>query len=127
MTTVHTAAARRVSCQLDTLRDCDYEPTGHELESLDETAKKSQGTGSTTLDWSRPIGTGGQFLHGTRGARLVARQLVDPVPELDSSLYTPTQVVDEGRHVEIFERDAKRLGPVSSRVEPRCRGIGLLD
>jgi hypothetical protein len=34
MTTVQAAAARRVSCQLDTLWDFDDEPTHHELESL---------------------------------------------------------------------------------------------
>ncbi len=34
MTTVQAAAARRVSSQLDTLRDFDYEPTHHELEPL---------------------------------------------------------------------------------------------
>ena len=126
MTTVQTAAGRRVSRQLDTLWDCDYEPTDHELESLDETAKKNQWTGSITLDWSRPIGTGGRFLPDGRGAR-VANDLVDPVPELDCKLYTPTQVVDEVRHLEVFERYTKRLGLVSSRVGPRCREIGLLD
>ena len=34
MTTVQAAAARRVSCQLDTLWDFDGEPTHHELESV---------------------------------------------------------------------------------------------
>ncbi len=41
MTTTQTAAARRVSYQLATLWDFDYEPTHQELESLYETAKKN--------------------------------------------------------------------------------------
>ena len=34
MTTVQAAAARSVSCRLDTLRDFDGEPTHHELEAM---------------------------------------------------------------------------------------------
>ena len=50
-----------------------------------------------------------QFLHGEQGALLVASQLVNPLPELDEKLYASTQVVDEGRHVEVFERYTKKL------------------
>jgi hypothetical protein len=145
MTTADGQAARRVSYQLDTLWDFDYEPTHQELESLYETAKKNQWNGATAIDWSRPIGQEGpvlnleaafhgtafyprldeaerkevevrvsawrlsQFLHGEQGALLVASQLVNPFPELDGKLYSATQVVDEGRHVEVFERYVKRL------------------
>lgn len=63
MTTVQTAAARRVSYQLDTLWDFDYAPTHHELESLYETAKKNQWNGSTDIDWHRPIGQEGPVLN----------------------------------------------------------------
>jgi hypothetical protein len=45
-----------------------------------------------------------QFLHGEQGALLAAAQLVDTVPDIDSKLYAATQVVDEGRHVEVFDR-----------------------
>jgi hypothetical protein len=48
--------------------------------------------------------TQSQFLHGEQGALLAAAQLVDAVPDLTSKLYASTQVVDEGRHVEVFER-----------------------
>ena len=34
MTTAQAAAARSVSCRLDTLRDFDREPTHHELEAV---------------------------------------------------------------------------------------------
>lgn len=145
MTTPSQTAVRRVTYQLETLWDYDYEPTHQELETLYETAKKNQWNGSTTIDWSRPVGTEGpvlnvqmafagtnffsrltpeeqkeveirvsswrlsQFLHGEQGALVVCGQLVNSIPELDAKLYTSTQVVDEGRHVEVFERYVKKL------------------
>ncbi len=63
MTTASTAAARRLSYQLETLWDYDYVPTHHELESLYETAKKNQWNGSTALDWARPVGKDGPVLN----------------------------------------------------------------
>lgn len=48
--------------------------------------------------------TQSQFLHGEQGALLAAAQLVNAVPDTDSKLYAATQVVDEGRHVEVFDR-----------------------
>jgi hypothetical protein len=45
-----------------------------------------------------------QFLHGEQGALLATAQLVDAVPELDAKLYGATQVVDEARHVEVYNR-----------------------
>ncbi len=45
-----------------------------------------------------------QFLHGEQGALLATAQLVDSVPDLDSKLYGGTQVVDEARHVEVYNR-----------------------
>lgn len=45
-----------------------------------------------------------QFLHGEQGALLVAAQVVNSVPWMDAKLYGSTQVVDEGRHVEVFKR-----------------------
>ena len=53
MTTTDTAVARRLSYQLETLWDYDYEPTHHELESLYETAKKNQWNATTAIDWNR--------------------------------------------------------------------------
>ncbi len=158
MTTAQTTAARRVSYQLDTLWDFDYEPTHQDLQTLYETAKKNQWNGSTAIDWSRPIGKEGpvlnvavafqgtqffsrltpeeqkeveikvsawrlsQFLHGEQGALLVASQLVNPLPELDAKLYASTQVVDEGRHVEVFERYVKQLHKIYP-VDPLLKGL----
>ena len=45
-----------------------------------------------------------QFLHGEQGALLAASQLVVSVPDMDSKYYATTQVFDEGRHVEVYDR-----------------------
>ena len=45
-----------------------------------------------------------QFLHGEQGALLAASQLVTSVPDMDSKYYASTQVFDEGRHVEVYDR-----------------------
>jgi hypothetical protein len=63
MTTSHQQAARRVTYQLETLWDYDYEPTHQELDTLYETAKKNQWNGSTAIDWSRPVGSEGPVLN----------------------------------------------------------------
>ncbi len=43
-----------------------------------------------------------QFLHGEQGALFAACQVTTAVPWIDGKLYGSTQVVDEGRHVEVF-------------------------
>src|SRR3990170_3620798 len=63
-----------------------------------------------------------QFLHGEQGALLVASQLVNPMPELDAKLYASTQVVDEGRHVEVFERYVKKLHKIYP-VDPLLKAV----
>jgi hypothetical protein len=45
-----------------------------------------------------------QFLHGEQGALLAAAQLVNSVDNLDSKLYVASQVVDEARHVDVYNR-----------------------
>ena len=45
-----------------------------------------------------------QFLHGEQGALFAACQLTEAVPWIDGKLYGSTQVMDEGRHVEVFLR-----------------------
>jgi hypothetical protein len=45
-----------------------------------------------------------QFLHGEQGALLAATQLVASVPDLDSKLYGASQVYDEARHVDVYNR-----------------------
>src|SRR6266849_1968373 len=158
MTTANLKAAARVTYQLETLWDYDYEPTHQDLEMLYETAKKNQWNGSTAIDWSRPVGKEGpvlnvqvafagtnffsrltpeeqrevevrvsawrlsQFLHGEQGALVVCGQLVNGIPELDAKLYASTQVVDEGRHVEVFERYVKKLHKIYP-VDPLLKAV----
>jgi len=45
-----------------------------------------------------------QFLHGEQGALYAACQVTEAVEWFDGKLYGSTQVVDEGRHVEVFSR-----------------------
>lgn len=45
-----------------------------------------------------------QFLHGEQGALIATSQLVTAVPDADAKFYAATQVVDEARHVEAFDR-----------------------
>ncbi len=51
------------------------------------------------LSWSLS-----QFLHGEQGALLAAAQIVDAVPWIDAKYYGATQVMDEARHVETYDR-----------------------
>ena len=57
-----------------------------------------------TLNVEMASWTLSQFLHGEQGALLAAAQLVASVPDLDSKLYGSTQVVDEARHVDVYNR-----------------------
>jgi hypothetical protein len=45
-----------------------------------------------------------QFLHGEQGALTVAARIVESVPDLDAKFYAATQVMDEARHVELYNR-----------------------
>jgi hypothetical protein len=54
-----------------------------------------------------------QFLHGEQGALFAACQVTEAVPWMDGKLYGSTQVVDEGRHVEVFH------GYLTKKLEKR--------
>ncbi|EDM76164.1 hypothetical protein PPSIR1_26928 [Plesiocystis pacifica SIR-1] len=45
-----------------------------------------------------------QFLHGEQGALFAAAQVTEAVQFFDGKLYGATQVMDEGRHIEVFTR-----------------------
>ncbi|MEV5705494.1 ferritin-like domain-containing protein [Actinoallomurus sp. NPDC052274] len=45
-----------------------------------------------------------QFLHGEQGALTVSARIVESVPDLDSKFYAATQVMDEARHVELYNK-----------------------
>lgn len=64
-----------------------------------------------------------QFLHGEQGALLAASQLVPSVGDLDSKLYAATQVVDEARHVEVYNRYLHEKLGGSYPVNPHLKGL----
>jgi hypothetical protein len=45
-----------------------------------------------------------QFMHGEQGALLATAQIVTTVPQIDAKFYASTQVMDEARHVEVYEK-----------------------
>jgi hypothetical protein len=45
-----------------------------------------------------------QFMHGEQGALLCTAKITETVPWYDAKLYAATQVMDEARHVEVFQR-----------------------
>ncbi len=62
-----------------------------------------------------------QFMHGEQGALLCTAKIVETVPWYDAKLYASTQVVDEARHVEVFQRylDEKLSGhyPINAHLK----------
>ena len=64
-----------------------------------------------------------QFLHGEQGALLAAAQLVDSVQDLDSKLYSATQVVDEARHVDVYNRYLHTKVGFSYPVNPHLKTL----
>ena len=64
-----------------------------------------------------------QFLHGEQGALLAAAQLVNSVETLDGKLYSGTQVVDEARHVDVFNRYLHEKWQISYPINPHLRTL----
>ena len=51
-----------------------------------------------------------QFMQGEQGALICAAKIVTQVPDMDSKFYASTQVIDEARHVEAYNRLLKKFG-----------------
>ena len=64
-----------------------------------------------------------QFLHGEQGALLAATQLVGSVPDMDSKYYASTQVVDEARHVEVYDRYVHEKIGFSYPISPHLKKL----
>ena len=64
-----------------------------------------------------------QFLHGEQGALLATAQLVDSVQDLDSKLYAASQVVDEARHVDVYNRYVHTKIGFSDPVNPHLKTL----
>jgi hypothetical protein len=64
-----------------------------------------------------------QFLHGEQGALLATAQLVTSVQDLDSKLYAASQVVDEARHVDVYNRYLHAKVGFSYPVNPHLKTL----
>ncbi|HEY4239812.1 MAG TPA: ferritin-like domain-containing protein [Kofleriaceae bacterium] len=64
-----------------------------------------------------------QFLHGEQGALLAAAQLVDSCTDLDSKLYAASQVMDEARHVDVYNRYVHGKLGFSYPVNPHLKTL----
>ncbi len=64
-----------------------------------------------------------QFLHGEQGALLASSQVVETVPWLDAKLYGATQVMDEARHVEVYERYLREKIELTYPVNPELKSL----
>ncbi len=64
-----------------------------------------------------------QFLHGEQGALLATAQLVNSVQDIDSKLYAGSQVVDEARHVDVFNRYTHQKIGFSYPVNPHLKTL----
>ena len=62
-----------------------------------------------------------QFLHGEQGALLCTAKIVETVPWIDAKYYAATQVVDEARHVEVFNKYIDEKVGVSYPIKPHLR------
>lgn len=94
-----------------------------------ELAKKYQWNVTTAIDWNRQIGPEeesafspeervagarilSQFYWGEQGAQLVSSQLVGMVDDCEGRNFLSTQVMDEARHVEGFQRMLQRVDKI---------------
>lgn len=108
-------AAKREQWDSDTALDwsIDVDPYSTERELVDDTAlplqaipsyrslplRKQQEQRHALLAWMLS-----QSLHGEQGALFAACQVTEAVEWIDGKFYGATQVMDEGRHVEVFHR-----------------------
>jgi len=63
------------------------------------------------------------FLHGEQGALLAASQLVSAVPGTDAKFYAATQVMDEARHVEAYDRYLREKVETTFPISPYLRTL----
>jgi hypothetical protein len=74
------------------------------FEALEEHGVRLDARGRRRMLNDMAAWTLSQFLHGEQGALYAAAQVTEAVEFFDGKLYGATQVVDEGRHVEVFHR-----------------------
>ncbi|GIU85099.1 MAG: hypothetical protein KatS3mg008_1874 [Acidimicrobiales bacterium] len=62
-----------------------------------------------------------QFMHGEQGALICTAKIVESVPWIDAKYYAATQVMDEARHVEVFNRYLTEKLPTSYPINVHLR------
>ena len=82
------------------------------------TAKEKSAINIETFAW-----TLSQFLHGEQGALLATAQLVNSVDNLDSKLYAASQVVDEARHVDVYNRYVHTKLGIAYPINPHLKTL----
>jgi hypothetical protein len=63
------------------------------------------------------------FLHGEQGALLATAQIVGAVPTADAKFYAATQVMDEARHVEAYDRYLREKIELTFPISPHLRTL----
>lgn len=64
-----------------------------------------------------------QFLHGEQGALLASSQLVGAVRTADAKFYAASQVMDEARHVEVYDRYLREKMGTVYPVTPSLKSL----
>jgi para-aminobenzoate N-oxygenase AurF len=64
-----------------------------------------------------------QFLHGEQGALLATAQIVTTVPWADAKFYASSQVMDEARHVEVYERYLREKVQLTYPINEHLRSL----
>jgi hypothetical protein len=63
------------------------------------------------------------FLHGEQGALIATSQIVSAVPSADAKLYAATQVMDEARHVEAYDRYLREKIECTFPISPHLKTL----
>ncbi|MBL9021798.1 MAG: ferritin-like domain-containing protein [Myxococcales bacterium] len=63
------------------------------------------------------------FLHGEQGALMATAQIVSAAPSADAKLYAATQVMDEARHVEAYDRYLREKVEMVYPVSPYLKTL----
>lgn len=63
------------------------------------------------------------FLHGEQGALMATAQLVSCVPSADAKFYAATQVIDEARHVEAYDRYLREKFELVYPISPHLKQL----
>jgi hypothetical protein len=62
-------------------------------------------------------------MHGEQGALLAAAQIVGTASQIDAKLYASTQVIDEARHVEVYEKYLREKVELQYPINAHLRAL----